>query len=216
MLLAPVLAVAGIATLAIINARRPSLIERTQAPYPTPPTSLPTPGGQVVREAQAIGDNAIVALIADEARAQGVDPRVALAFADAESALRPNAQGDLDWAYRSNGALYQQHVLGNPALARNPYRGDPSLWHSYGLFQLLAPYHVHELEHPAVLLDARVNAQRGVRAIRTALERSAGELYQARRRYAGCGPGSSCEHNGARLTQIDSRWSQALRKWGLV
>lgn len=107
-------------------------------------------------------------------------------------------------------------MLGNPALVRNPYRSDPSVWHSYGLFQLLAPYHVREGEHPTLLLDPRVNAQRGVRAVRTALEHSGGELYQARRRYAGCGPGSGCERNTAILARIDGRWSQALRKWGLV
>ena len=155
-------------------------------------------------------------MIAAEASAQGVDPRVALAFADAESGLRPEAQGDLDWPYRNGGELYQKHVLGNPALLRSPYRGDPSVWHSYGLFQLLAPYHVLELEHPAVLLDPRINTQRGVRAIRTALERSGGELYQARRRYAGCGPGSGCERNASLLAHVDGRWSQMLHKWGLA
>jgi hypothetical protein len=196
----------GIATLAIINARRPSLRERDAPPYPAQPG-----GGQ-----GPIPSEAIAALIVDEAHAQGVDPRVALAFADAESGLRPDEQGDLDWPYRNGGELYQKHVLGNPALLRNPYRGDPSVWHSYGLFQLLAPYHVLELEHPAVLLDPRINARRGVRAVRTALERSGGELYQARRRYAGCGPGSGCEHNTALLARIDGRWSQALNKWGIA
>lgn len=206
MQLAPAaLAVFGIATLAIINARRPSLREQG-APYPAQAR-----GGQVPSSA-----GPIVALIAAEASAQGVDPRVALAFADAESGLRPEAQGDLDWPYRNGGELYQKHVLGNPALLRNPYRGDPSVWHSYGLFQLLAPYHVLELEHPAVLLDPRINAQRGVRAIRSALERSGGELYQARRRYAGCGPGSGCERNAALLAHVDGRWSQMLHKWGLA
>jgi hypothetical protein len=214
-LLAPILAVAGIATLAIINARRPSLIERAQPPYPSSPYPSPPPAGQGVQPVSQDG-RAIASLIAAEALAQGVDPRVALAFADAESALHPDAQGDLDWPYRSNGALYQKHVLGNPSLSRNPYRGDPSIWHSYGLFQLLAPYHVLELEHPAVLLDPHINAQRGVRAVRTALERSGGELYQARRRYAGCGPGSGCEQNAALVARIDARWAQALHKWGLT
>jgi hypothetical protein len=200
------LAVFGIATLAIINARRPSLREQGAPPYPTEPR-----GGQGPSSSAAMA-----ALIAEEAHAQGVDPRVALAFADAESGLRPEAQGDLDWPYRDGGELYQKHVLGNPALLRNPYRGDPSVWHSYGLFQLLAPYHVLELEHPAVLLDPRTNARRGVRAVRTALERSGGELYQARRRYAWCGPGSGCERNTALLARVDGRWSQALHKWGIA
>src|SRR4051812_46824745 len=105
------------ATLAIINARRPSLMERAQAPYPSPPYPFPTPAGQGAWPALISGE-AVAALIADEARAQGVDPRVALAFADAESALRPAAQGDLDWPYRNGGALYHKHVLGNPALQR--------------------------------------------------------------------------------------------------
>jgi hypothetical protein len=200
------LAVFGIATLAIINARRPSLREQGAAPYPDQAR-----GGQAPSSA-----GPIIALVAAEASAQGIDPRVALAFADAESGLHPDAQGDLDWPYRNGGELYQKHVLGNPALLRNPYRGDPSVWHSYGLFQLLAPYHVLELEHPAVLLDPRTNTQRGVRAIRTALERSGGELYQARRRYAGCGPGSGCERNAALLARVDGRWSQMLHKWGLA
>ena len=190
--------------------------EQGATPYPAPPYPVQAREGQGVPHAASVAAGSIPALIAAEASAQGVDPRVALAFADAESGFRADAQGDCDWPYRNGGELYRKHVLENPALLRNPYRGDPSVWHSYGLFQLLAPYHVHELEHPAVLLDPRVNAQRGVRAVRTALERSGGELYQARRRYAGCGPGSSCERNAALLAHVDGRWAQMLNKWGIA
>jgi hypothetical protein len=216
--LAPVLALTGLGAFVLMAMRRSmdeggqGQVSPSPAPNPWQPVTVPA----LVPSPIPADKAAIAALIAEEARAQGVQPLVALAFADAESTLDPSAQGDKDWAFRSGGALYRKNVLENPHLARNPYRNDPTLWRSYGLFQLLAPYHVLETEHPAVLLDPRVNARRGVKAVRNALIRSGGELYRARRTYAGCGPGSSCEQNQARLTQIDSRWAQFLRKWGIA
>ncbi len=157
---------------------------------------------------------AIAEIIAAEAHAQGVPPRLALAFADHESRLDPLAEGDRQWPYRDGGALYRRHVLERPELAHNPWRTDPSVWHSYGLFQLLAPFHVQAHEHPHVLLDPRINAQRGIATIRRYLGQAAGNLYDTRRRYVGCGPDARCAPET--LERIDHAWQASLQKWGLA
>lgn len=142
----------------------------------------------------------------------GVPAYVGLAFADLESKLSPSAEGDLDWPKRKQGALYQQHVLGNPKLAHNPARDDPSAWHSYGLFQLLAPYWVEPFEHPRQLLDPSVNADRGVRFIGQLLAKHHGNVEAARLEYVGCGPdGSRC--SAELVAQVRTSLARSLQKW---
>lgn len=190
---APMLALMGIASIAVITWKRPQL--RPPAP-------------------RRLGQQDVLALITREASAVGLDPRVAVAFAERESELDPNAMGDAGWAEKNQGDNYRRHVLANPRLASNPWRNAPGLWRSYGLFQLLAPFYVQDNEHPHVLLDPQLNTQRGVRAVRSALEKSGGNLYEARRRYVGCGPGTEC--NAEELSRIDAAWAQSLHRWGLA
>lgn len=151
-------------------------------------------------------------LVIEAARAAKVPVHVALAFADLESSFNSRAEGDLDWATRNNGALYRKHVLGNHRLVNNPARNDPAAWHSYGLFQLAAAFHVKPNEHPHELLDAHLNAQRGVAFIAKLLEQNQGDVVRARLAYVGCLPdGSRC--SPAQVELYTTRLQRALAKW---
>lgn len=118
------------------------------------------------------------ALIRAEAAKQGVPAYVALATAYVESRLNPDAEGDLRW--HDNVDRYRANVP-----ASNPYRAIPKLWHAYGLFQLLAPYHVRGNESPLVLLDPQINVERGVRRLRELIALTDGDLDEVRLRYVG-------------------------------
>jgi soluble lytic murein transglycosylase-like protein len=169
-------------------------------------------GGIALMQRKPTNIDSAMRLVIDAARAANVPVHVALAFADLESAFNSRAEGDLDWHSRSNGALYKKHVLGNPTLANNPALNDPAAWHSYGLFQLLAPYHVKPTEHPQELLDAKVNAQRGVAFIAKLLKQNQGDVVRARLAYVGCLPdGSRC--NPAQVELYTTRLQRALAKW---
>lgn len=133
----------------------------------------------------------IADLLREAADRHGVERRVVLAFAWIESRWNPSAEGDLIWHERSGGALYRRHVLNNARLARNPARLEPDVWHSYGLLQLLAPYYVEPTEHPRVLLDPVINADRGAGAIARLLARAHGDVLAARYLYVGGGIGGS-------------------------
>lgn len=127
----------------------------------------------------------IRALITRTAQRYGVDPHTALTFAWLESRFDPAAKGDLDWSARKGGELYRTVVRDAPRFADNPARILPKAWHSYGLFQLLAPYHVQPTEHPSVLANPIVNASRGVLYLRKLLEQTHGDVDQARLLYTG-------------------------------
>lgn len=118
------------------------------------------------------------ALIRAEAAKQGVPAYVALATAHVESRFNPNAEGDLRW--HDNVERYRANVPSG-----NPYASIPKLWHSYGLFQLLAPYHVRSNESPLVLLDPQTNVERGVRRLRELIALTDGDLDEVRLRYVG-------------------------------
>lgn len=150
----------------------------------------------------------IRALIEREAIAQGLAPEIAFVFAELESGFNPNVYGDRDWAIRHPGEWQatQQRMPDNPAIR------DPSAWGSYGLFGLLAPYHVGPLEHPHVLWDAALNTQRGVAAVKHALESAHGDIRSARLLYVGCGwHGSRCSRKY--IAQTDKRLRAATRNW---
>jgi len=119
------------------------------------------------------------------AKKYGVPPRVALAFAWIESRFDTKAAGDKQWAEWDDGARYKKNVLENPALAKNPYRNTPAVWHSYGLFQLLAPYFVTGSESPNILYLPEINADRGVKKIANSLKATKGNVQEARILYAG-------------------------------
>jgi hypothetical protein len=205
---APIIALAGIASIAMITWRR----SPTRAAY-SPSQPPPSPRHSLARP---LSRNELLSLIAGEARSWGLHPALAAAFADRESQLDPNAEGDPGWPNKNNGDNYRRYVLQNQKFANNPWRTQPELWHSYGLFQLLAPFHLEGNEHPYTLLDPVINTQRGVRVVKHMLDQSNGDLYEARRRYVGCGPGSACESNPTQRQRIDSAWQQTLQKWGLV
>jgi len=170
----------------------------------------PTP-----KEPNGMGDarkQKIIAIIVNAARAVGLSPQVALAFADLESGLNPNAIGDKDWPYRRGGELYRNRVLAQLRLTDNPAVMDPAPWVSYGLFQLLAADHVGPHEHPRRLLDPTINAARGAAFIARLLEQNDGDPYATRLRYVGCrADGSRCdaEHVDKTLAKL----SRALGKW---
>jgi hypothetical protein len=154
---------------------------------------------------------AVRALIRQRAALSGVPVAVALAFAEVESNFNANAEGDRDWAHK-HPEKYRQYVLEPERFQSNPARFDPSAWHSYGVFQLLAPHHIEANEHPRVLLDPTTNIDRGLRAIANALRRAGGDPMAARLLYKGCGlDGSRCDAQTVRVTK--ARFARALAHW---
>jgi hypothetical protein len=150
----------------------------------------------------------IRALIEHEAAIQGVPASVALVFAELESGFNPRAYGDRDWA-RKRPQKWREL---RERMPQNPAIDDPDAWGSYGLFGLLAVYHVQPNEHPHVLWDPSLNARRGVAAVKHALERAGSDVRAARLLYVGCGlDGSLC--SAERVAQVDSRLRAAARRW---
>jgi soluble lytic murein transglycosylase-like protein len=151
----------------------------------------------------------MVSLVRMEAARQGVPEPIALAFAEAESDFDANAHGDLAWAEK-RPELYRKLVLDNPLFADNPARNDPSAWHSYGLFQMLAPHHVRPHEHPSVLADPKVNAQRGIAYIKALLRKHGDDLAEVRLAYAGATNASAAEQERVlgRFSKIYQRWAE--------
>jgi hypothetical protein len=143
---------------------------------------------------------AIEALIRTEAIRQGVPPHVALATAWVESRMQPNAEGDTRW--HDNAERFRKSVPQD-----NPYRSIPKLWHAYGLFQLLAPYHVRGNESPLVLLDVPTNIERGVTRLRELLAISR-DLDEVRLRYVG-----ATKLSPERREPILHEWRNALQRY---
>lgn len=132
--------------------------------------------------------SSIRAIITKIAQKYGVPPIVALKYAWLESKFNPNAEGDKEW---NKGPMFEKVVTKNKKFAKNPYRNDPSVWHSYGLFQLLAPYFVKGEESPRVLFDPQINTERAMIKIATALKMAGGDDRKARIIYAGASKSSS-------------------------
>jgi hypothetical protein len=142
-----------------------------------------------------------------------VSRQVALAFSWVESRHDPACEGDLHWHTKLGGKLYQNHVVRAERLARNPARNDPPVWHSYGLFQLLACYFVGPLEHPILLRDPVINADRGCKEIRRLLDKNAGDVRAARLQYVGCGPkGELCAEPA--VSKIVNALTLAMERFG--
>ena len=134
------------------------------------------------------------------ARAAGVPERLALATARAESNFNPRAAGDLQW------------YLDRPRFERvvpkgSPYRSIPQIWHSYGLFQLLAPYHVSAQEDPRILFDPQVNTDRAMVALGRLVKKHGGDWDAIRLAYAG-----ASNLSDAKKAAILSRWHTVLAK----
>lgn len=145
----------------------------------------------------------IEAAIRRAAATYGVPEPVALATAWVESRMDPNAEGDLQW--HANDKRFDAVVPRD-----NPHRWQRALWHSYGLFQLLAPYHVRGNESPLVLLDPLVNIDRGVKHLARLMKRHAGDLDAVRLAYTGQTPGSHSELSQRTL----EKWHAALARYG--
>lgn len=136
-------------------------------------------------------------IIRAEAIRQGVPVEVALATARLESNFDSSAAGDLNW--HKNAARFAN------VPASSPYRNQPELWHSYGLFQLLAPYHVRGDEDPRVLFDPQVNAERGIGFLRRLLLAHHGDLNKVRLYYTG-----AHRADEATKTKVLAKWANAL------
>lgn len=151
----------------------------------------------------------LVELIRREAALAGVPLPVALAFARVETNFNVRAEGDLDWP-KKKPANYR--VLVTEGRPDNPYRDQPSLWHSYGLYQLHAAHHVKGAEHPHVLLDPQVNVPRAMAAIARFLRASGGDPVEARYRYVGCGEaGANC--GASKRAEIRAKLEAALSEF---
>lgn len=123
-------------------------------------------------------------LIIREAHAQGVPARIPVTFAWLESRFDERADGDKQWATKRPDQ-YQKLVVNNPNLADNPFRLVPEKWHSYGLFQLLAPYFIVGKDDPAILYDPGRNAMLGVAKIKNLLKIHKGDINKVRLAFAG-------------------------------
>jgi soluble lytic murein transglycosylase-like protein len=149
----------------------------------------------------------MVALVRAEAERQGLEPALALAVAEVESNFNPSAAGDTAWAQK-RPELYKKLVLDNPAMASNPARTDPSAWHSYGLFQLLAPHHVRGNEHPSILNDPKLNATRGIAFIKGLMRKHDADPVKMRLAYAGALNASAAEQE-----RVLKRFGEAYQRW---
>lgn len=141
---------------------------------------------------------AIRAMIRAEATKQGVPPEIALATARVESGFDPTREGDLQWHTKT--ARFDRVVSD-----QSPWKRQPELWHSYGLFQLLAPYHVEPNEDPRVLLDPRVNTERGVRTLKRLLLVHHGDTDRMRLYYTG-----AHASDAATQARVLAKWNKAL------
>lgn len=83
--------------------------------------------------------------------------------------------------------IYQKIVLDSEKFKNNAFRNDKNRWHSYGLFQLLAPYVSLANEDPRLLLDPTINATRGIQKLKNLLAKYNGDVYKARIDFAGAG-----------------------------
>lgn len=171
----------GPLVLAIVSVGVVAMASRRNSSPPAPPSS-PSSGKTL---ATTPAKRAVIAVINAAAAKHSVPPRIALAWAQVESGLNAAAEGDRQWHTYDGGKRYERLVRDNPRFSRNPFRLEPSRWHSYGLFQLLAPYHTGPTEDPKLLLDPRVNADRGVKRIAELLKQTGGDWQQARLLYTG-------------------------------
>jgi len=141
--------------------------------------------------------------IIDEANRQGVDPKVALAFAAAESNFQPGLVGDASWPFSGDISNHERHVLNNPVFDSSPYRTSPGLWVSYGIYQLLSPYQLQKYDanaDPRVLLDPEINIRIGISVIKNLLKKY-GNVEDARIAYVCGSPGGCSESRSAEIVE---------------
>lgn len=127
----------------------------------------------------------LAGLIVDEARAQGVPPDVALAFAVAESNVA-NVVGDKQ-LYKRAGYMERVEKV-HPTWRSYSSASD---WVSYGPFQLQALWHLRPGEEPRDLVAVETSVPRAIAYIRRQLDKYGGDPDEARLAYV-CGAPSVC------------------------
>jgi hypothetical protein len=145
----------------------------------------------------------LIALIVEEAQAQGLSPALALQFALAETSIR-NVVGDTHLADRPG---YMEKI--REEHPENPYVGQPELWASYGPFQLQARWFVRGTEDPRVLLDPFVSVPRAITFIKRKLDQAGGDPALARALYV-CGSLQACSDD--KLDKIAERWGETEQR----
>jgi hypothetical protein len=158
-------------------------------------------------------------IIIEEARRQGVNPRIALLFASLESSFK-NVTGDTSWyaRKRSDGRTnWERWVRDNDQYNDNPYRYQKELWVSYGPFQLLAPFNLsyyNRNANPRVLGQVPVNAKVAIAKIKRLGEKYNWDVAKMRLAYR-CGTAEGCSASAraktlARLTERAASYGVAV------
>jgi hypothetical protein len=148
-----------------------------------------------------------------EALKQGVDPRIALTFADLESRFQSGAVGDRTWPFR--GDKWERFVRDNPRYSANQFRNQRDLWVSYGLFQLLSPFELWREEpnaDPRILALPEVNARLGVAKIKRLQDEFGKDPLKIRIKYV-CGSIRSCDPG--KVLSIARKLANTAPKHGL-
>jgi hypothetical protein len=175
------------------------------------------PGENGARPSIVVQGTVQKAIVA-EARRQGVDPAVALLFADLETSFR-NVRGDSGWPFRrrSDGRTnWEALVRDSSTLADNPYRGRPELWVSYGPFQLLSPFTIasyNPMADPRVLDNVALNVRLGVAKIKRLSDKYGGDVERMRLAYV-CGSPGAC--SSSRRQQILARMETKGERYGIA
>lgn len=137
--------------------------------------------------------------IVAEAMVLGVDPRVALAYAIAETNVRNIV---------SDRHLHRSPEYMAKVTARHPRWRQYSQardWASYGPFALQALYHVSPGQHPSTLMNPAISAPKALANIAKLVAAYQGDSSEARIRYV-CGQ-SDC--SGQMREKILRRYRQA-------
>lgn len=141
-----------------------------------------------------IGD--IQKIIVAESQKQGLDPAIAILFAELETNSR-NITGDPKWPYRKTGdgrTNWEKYVRDEKRYNGNQFREDASLWISYGPFQLLSPHILYQYKanaDPRILSDVKLNAKLAVAKIIRLREKYKGNIANMRIAYV-CGSAEGC------------------------
>lgn len=133
----------------------------------------------------------IKSIITEEARKQGLNPKIALLFAFLESRYT-NKLGDTNWPFKrdeTGKTNWEKYVLNSKTLKYNPYVDEKELWISYGPFQILSAFHIDKIDataSPLILLDVRTNAAVAIQIIKK-LQRMYGNNLEKMRLAYVCG-----------------------------
>ena len=193
-----VMITAGLATAALL------LLGRRKSAVPGPG---PTP----------VATGPVMTAIVAESKRQGVNPAVALLFADLETSFK-NVRGDKTWPdrRRADGRTnWEALVRDSSTLAVNPFRFQRQLWVSYGPFQLLSPYEIARYNpkaDPRILDNVPLNVRLGVAKIKRLTDKYGDDLDALRLAYT-CGSPGGCL---GRAPKVLARMATKADKYGLA